>query len=227
MLEASGRIAKFLAARRGNRGGGFHYRAKPVELGAAPRQSRPMLRLSACLLAIFVLVAIAAACGHFQPRAHPLYPGPARSAAELARLSGPIAKVDGADVSSLGGTFALLPGCHVVELRRKIGEGTVSGAWSADLRQTIYAFRMKAGQSYEIDIQLQSGNNASVGNATVGSVSVQAVERDASGKTVAIIPPVRKNADIEACQVWEEDLAKAQPTAEASERADAGSAAGG
>ena len=77
-------------------------------------------------------------------------------------------------------------------------------------------------------LHLQSGNNASVGNATVGNVSVEAVERDASGKTVASIPPVRKNAEIEACQLWEEDLAKAQPTAEASERADAGgSAAGG
>ena len=105
--------------------------------------------------------------------------------------------------------------------------GEIMPPWSADLRQTTYAFRMKAGQSYEIDVHLQSGNNASVGNATVGSVSVEAVERDASGKTVAIIPPVRKHADLEACQLWEEDLAKAQPTAEASERADAGSAAGG
>ena len=227
MLGAAGRLAKFLTARRGNRVGGSHDDTKPVELGSAPGQSRPMLRLSACLLAILVLAVIAVACGHFQPTAHPLYPGPARPSAELARLTGPIAKVDGADVSRLGGTFALLPGCHLVELRRKIGEGTVSGAWSAEIGHLTYAFRMRAGQSYEIDVRLQHGNSESVGNATVGNVSVEAVERDASGQAVASIPPVRKSADLEACQLWEEELAKAEPTAEASERADAGSAAGG
>ena len=185
-----------------------------------------MRRFLAYLLTFFALAAVAVACGHFQPAAHPLYPGPARSAAEVARLSGPIATVDGADVSSLGGTFTLLPGCHVVELQKRIGEGTASGAWSTELRHATYAFRMKAGSSYEIDIRLESGSNESVGNATVGQVRVEAVERDVNGKTVANILPVRKSADVEACRRWEEESAPAEPAVRAPGNPDAGAAAG-
>jgi len=145
-------------------------------------------------------------CGHFRPAARPLYAGPVRGDAEVARLAGPIAKVDGLDVSELGGSFALLPGCHVVELRQKIGEGGVSGAWSTELRQATYAFRMKAGASYEIDVHLEPGND-SVGNANVGRARVEAVERDARGQVVANILPARRPADIEACQRWEEETA--------------------
>ncbi len=150
------------------------------------------------------LAGVGVTCGHFGPASRPLYPGPARGDAEVARLAGPIAKVDGLDVSELGGVFALLPGCHVVEVRQKIGEGGVSGAWSTELRQTTYAFRMKAGSSYEIDVHLEPGNN-SVGNANVGRAWVEAIERDARGQVVASILPARRPADLEACQRWEEE----------------------
>ncbi len=173
------------------------------------------------LVGFSVLAVAVVTCSHFQPAPHPLYPGPARSPIEVARLGGPIAKVDGADVSSLGGNFALLPGCHVVELQRKIGEGSMSGAWSRDLGHRVYAFRMRPGWSYEIAVHLQPGNDA-VGNGNVGQVTVQAIERDASGKTVANVLPVRKNADVEACQQWEEDQSKPEPSPPASASPDAG-----
>lgn len=151
---------------------------------------------------LVLLVAFVGACSHFQPATHPLYAGPVRPTAEVARLSGPIATVDGVDVSSVGTSFSLLPGCHVVELRRKIGEGSTSGAWSTELRYTRYAFRMRAGSSYEIDVQLQPGN-AAMGSANVGGVTIEAVERGPSGKIVGVIPPVQKPAQIDACVAWD------------------------
>jgi hypothetical protein len=160
----------------------------------------------ACLLA----AAGGVACGHLQPVDHPLYPGPARPSGEVARLSGPLALVDGADVSGLGSSFALLPGCHVVELQKRIGEGSTSGAWSADLRHRVYAFKMQAGHSYEIDVQLRSGNE-SVGNGTVGAVKITAVERDARGTAVGFLAPVRNNAEVQACRASADDSVERKP----------------
>lgn len=185
-----------------------------------------MRRFSACLLGFFALAIVVVACSHFQPAAHPLYPGATLPTEQVARLTGPVARVDGADVSRLDGAFALLPGCHVVELRRKIGEGTVSGAWSADIPPTTYAFRMRAGRSYEILVHLQSGNQG-VGSANVGSVRVEAVERDSEGRTVANLRPVRKPADLEACQAWDEERTKSEAGANAEGHVDAGSAVDG
>jgi hypothetical protein len=144
-----------------------------------------------------------ASCGHFGPVPHPLYPGPARPTEEVARLSGPVVTVDGANVSSLGSSFTLLPGCHVVELQPRIGEGSVSGAWSAEIRHAVYAFKMKAGHSYEIDVHLRAGNS-SVGKGTVGGVKITAVERDPRGAVVGSTTPVRNSADAEACYAWAE-----------------------
>ena len=117
----------------------------------------------------------------------------------MALLNGPIDSVDGTDVSRLGNSFALLPGCHVVGLPTRIGEGSVSGAWSVDLGRRFYAFRMQAGRSYIVEIHLQPGTD-SVGTGTVGGVEITAVEKDAHGKTLRTIPPARGEADIAACQ---------------------------
>jgi hypothetical protein len=151
------------------------------------------------LLAGVLVVVSGAACGHFQPVAHHLYPGPARPATEVARLSGPVATVDGLAVPDKATLFSLLPGCHVVELQPRIGEGSVSGAWSAEIRHRIYAFEMKAGSSYEIEVHLRPGSDA-LGTGTVGSAKIKVVERDASGALVGTIAPVRNEADIAACR---------------------------
>jgi hypothetical protein len=146
----------------------------------------------------------------------PLYDGPTRTAQEVAMLSGPVAKVDGVDVSEQGAVFALLPGCHVVTLQSRIGEGGVSGAWSADVRKQVYAFRMKAGNSYSIDVRLLPGNH-SVGTANVGSVKILAIEQDGRGKKIGTLAPARGRADIEACHAWAADAyGQAEPEGETS-----------
>jgi hypothetical protein len=132
------------------------------------------------------------------PTPYALYPGPALSANEVAVLSGPVATVDGVDVSRQGTVFSLLPGCHVVMLQSEIGEGGVSGAWSEHIRRQAYVFHMRAGNSYVIDVRLLPGNH-SVGTANVGGVKILAFEQDGSGKKLASIAPARKD-EIAACQ---------------------------
>lgn len=162
-----------------------------------------MTRTASLLGLAGVFTLAGAACRHFQVEPRPLYEGQARPASEVARLSGPVGKVDGVKVSRLGTLFALLPGCHVVELPSTLGEGSSSGAWSVDIGHVEYAFVMKPGYLYAIEIKTQPGNAASTGNADVGGVAITAVERDAGGKLLAKIPQVRTKADLEKCQATE------------------------
>lgn len=154
-----------------------------------------------------------------QVRAYPLYPNPEqpRQPETLVRLEGPIAKVDGQEIASIGTAFALLPGCHVVALLRKIGESNGNGAWSADLPPIVYAPQMIGGHSYEIEVVARFGNhttkgvaddgqiraNAEImgptGGATHGQVTITAKERDAAGSVVKVLPPARGRQDIETC----------------------------
>jgi hypothetical protein len=152
------------------------------------------------LVSIGAALALAQACAHVGASLHPLYGGPPRPANEVAILSGPIATVDGIDVSDQA-FFSLLPGCHIVVLQSSIGEGGVSGAWSADIPKHVYAFRMKAGNSYAIKVRLLPGNHG-VGTANVGGVKVTAFEQDSQGDKIGKIKPVRSEADITACHAW-------------------------
>jgi hypothetical protein len=111
------------------------------------------------LLALPLLLAGAlSGCEHIgKARPVPLYPDPAepRPPESLAHLQGPIAEVGGIDVEPYGTVFDLLPGCHVVTLRRKVGEGSVSGAWMVDLGTVIYTFHMRPGFLYTIDVSVR------------------------------------------------------------------------
>lgn len=172
----------------------------------------------------FALACMLASCRHFQSDADRLYEGEPRPPAEVAKLAGPIAKVDGVDVSELGPIFALLPGCHIVQLRSKIGEGTATGAWSEEIGRVIYAFPMRAGYLYVVDAELQAGGSASsVGNAGIGGVKLRAVEEDADGKVVAKFSKVRSKADVEKCR--EADASLRPKPEEARAQADASIAA--
>ena len=154
-----------------------------------------------------------------QGRAYPLYPNPdqPRQPETLVRLEGPIATVDGQEVASNGTAFDLLPGCHVVILRRKLGESNGNGAWSADLPRIVYAFQTIGGHSYEIEVVARFGNsttkgvaddghirvNAEImgptGGATHGQVTITAKERDSAGTVLKVLPPARGQKNIEAC----------------------------
>ena len=143
------------------------------------------------------LAAALSGCGHLgKAQPVPLYPNPdqPRPPESLAHLQGPIAKVDGVDVEPYGTVFDLLPGCHVVTLRRKVGEGGVSGAWMADLGTIIYPFHMRPGFLYTIDVSVRFRG------ASHGTMTIAAEERDASGALVSRVKPARRRQDIEACR---------------------------
>ena len=139
-----------------------------------------------------------AACAPLRSAPFPLYPPPVLAPAEVATLTGPIATVDGVEVPPKP-SYALLPGCHVVVLQSRIGEGGLSGAWSTEIRHPGYVFQMKAGHIYTIEVRLLPGSNLSVGTATVGGVKITAVEQDPSGRTLATIAPARNRATLAAC----------------------------
>lgn len=136
-------------------------------------------------------------CAHFQGEPRRLYAGPALPPVETALLSGYVAKVDDVDVSHLGGPFTLLPGCHVVTSRDKVGDDSPSGAWSVVMAPSTFAFRMQAGRAYEILVQRQ-GSGSETAN-----LKMRAVERDASGKKLGDVAPSHGKADLEACRAWE------------------------
>lgn len=126
--------------------------------------------------------------------------------AQTAVLSGYVAKVDDVDVSHLGGPFTLLPGCHVVTSRDKVGNDSPSGAWSVVMAQLTFAVRMQAGRTYEIQAQRQGGGSETA------SLKMRAVELDGNGKKLGEVQPSHGKADIDACRAWEaERPSQAQP----------------
>jgi hypothetical protein len=137
-----------------------------------------------------------AACG-LKAMPVPLYPHPEqrRPAEDVATLQGPIASVDDERVARKGRTFELLPGCHVVELTRDLGEGSDSGAWAAHLPRIVYALRMRPAHTYVIAYQAE--NTSSM----VGRLTIKAFERSPSGQTTRL-SPAGSSTEIEACRRW-------------------------
>jgi hypothetical protein len=149
-------------------------------------------------LILTALLALAASGCVGQVRAVPLYPnhGQRLGHDKLAMLQGPIGTVDGQDVEAMGASFELLPGCHLVTLRSKIGEGNERGAWTADLHPMLFAFKMKPGYLYAFEYR------AEFGSAGHGQLFMTARELDASGATVSLLLPSRDGRDIDECRSW-------------------------
>lgn len=150
-----------------------------------------------------VSVAVAlliAACIARSGEPHPLYPNAEvrRPAEQVARLFGPIASVDGQDVSRLGKSFSVLPGCHVVQLLNKVGAINTSngGGYVGMTGGAVFALRMRANFTYEIDVQVQSVTGP------VGQLAIQAWERPADGSSATPIAPARSAEEIADCQWW-------------------------
>lgn len=87
----------------------------------------------------------------------------------------------------------LLPGCHVVVVKPKIGAGDGQGAWSADLGRVVYAFSMRAGKLYSIEAVpvFQSAGH--------GTVTLRAYERNGDGSAVRSVGAVAQEREIAAC----------------------------
>jgi hypothetical protein len=149
--------------------------------------------------AALVAALLIPACIAREGRPYALYPNPERARApqEVARLVGPIGDVDGREVSRLGRSFALLPGCHQVKLARKVGEvNTVSPTgYVATLPPDVtYVLNMQAGHSYEFEVHVR-------GNAgpTTTDAFVFGWDRDAQGHGTSIPEPA-PNAPPQSCE---------------------------
>jgi hypothetical protein len=137
---------------------------------------------------------------------YPLYPNPETRLARgaVARLVGtcsgpeclsPIASIDGHDITSLGGSFDLLPGCHLVELRRNVVESNMYVAWTGFMPATLFAMRMSAGHRYIIRREIVQG----IGGQ--GRLTVSALDEDPAGASTPLAP-ARGAEDIASCQAW-------------------------
>jgi hypothetical protein len=128
-----------------------------------------------------------------------LYPNPEqpRAPQEVARLVGPIGIVDGRDVSRLGKSFALQPGCHHVQLAKKVAEVNTVGptAYVATLPPDVtYALDMRASHTYEFEVHVR-GNTG----PTTTDAFVSAWDRDADGHATPIPEPAA-NAPPQDCE---------------------------
>lgn len=129
---------------------------------------------------------------------YPLYPTDAgvRPRESLARLFGPIALVDGRNVSGLGDAYELLPGCHGVWTRGQPVDSTnyvaVSGSRSTGGR--YFVLRMKPGYSYIV-------KNVTEGDMSLSRlrIVVKTEEIDPKGESSRDIYPSHEE-DLEACE---------------------------
>ena len=152
---------------------------------------------SAADVALLALLLPACITGGGHPRQ--LYPGDARPPAETARLAGSIGTVDGQDVSRLGKSFALLPGCHVVRPPAKVAEidKTSPNSYVASVPSDVtFAFQMQPRHTYEIQVR----PDENTGHTAV-IAAVQAWDRDEQGGSTPVAP-IKSTAEIEACQAW-------------------------
>ena len=154
---------------------------------------------------IAVIIAVATLTFSCHPRGDvpgvPLYPNGATMRLprdQIAQVVGPLAKVDGQDVLSQGGGFDLLPGCHIVELDRRMAtDYPASGVYlSGQFPRTIYALRLKAGARYVIRRQLFSEGQTGV------RVVLSAREEDDTGAAADLVP-AKSAEDFKACKDWE------------------------
>lgn len=145
----------------------------------------------------FVVAALSGACATVEAVGTPLYPPqvPAPGAAEVAVLTGYVRYVDEVRVASRGGTFRLLPGCHLVRTPPSWGraEGT-HGAVVVKTGEIPFALPMRAGHTYVIEVVVDPVATVMV------EAELRAVERDPEGTVTRRFTPGATAAALEHCQ---------------------------
>jgi hypothetical protein len=153
------------------------------------------------------LTALALGCLASEAPAVPLYPNAAAAPlppGRVADVMGPIGKIDGRDVSGLGGRFDLLPGCHVVELERQSDNNNYSltggiyltGSYPA----VTYFLRMRAGGRYIIR---RDAVTEGIGQTVR---TVLAAREEMPDGAVTDLAPAQSAAELSACKAWEATL---------------------
>jgi hypothetical protein len=151
-------------------------------------------------LSVWALVCAGlSACASDAVRGVALYPPePPRLRREIALLIGPVETVDGRNVGAQGPIFELLPGCHIVELGDSVGQIGERESLAALSSARVYAFRMRAGHTYRIDVP--RGGTPSSAYPTSGNRTV-AREENEHGQ-VAFVPLAMSSYDLNACRQW-------------------------
>jgi hypothetical protein len=130
--------------------------------------------------------------------AYPLYPNRETRVLtrdQIARLFGPIASVDGRDVSRLGGAFEVLPGCHVVRTRADQVESTSYVTVIGRPGGRVFALRTKPGYTYIVKREVSD---------RFGSMYLRAdtfaQELSETGAETSVIHPADSPDELAACE---------------------------
>jgi hypothetical protein len=189
-----------------------------AELGTRPAcdgHRRPRALLLALSVAFIALRCVRAE----QPPGYPLYPNagarlPREQVAQLTSSmpggsavgAGSLAfikAIDGRDVSTLDTAFELLQGCHIVETASRLLITNEVMTWHGDIGMRTFAFRMRAGHSYTVKVELVQSMGSS------GRVLLFGVEQNSTGTETERIEVAKSAADLQACQAWGAKLAAA------------------
>jgi hypothetical protein len=114
---------------------------------------------------------------------------------QVSTLSGYVQFVDDKDVSSLGGYFELLPGCHVIGTPSHWADQSTGGNvhLTATTGRWTFALPMRAGYQYRIEVQ------AGVITAVTGPLRIKGYESDLRGNKTREFERATSQKDIEAC----------------------------
>jgi len=138
-------------------------------------------------------------------RPYRLYPpGPQPLGPEqVSTLTGYMQFVDNKDVSSFGGYFELLPGCHVIGTPSRTGVPTpgrtsvgtfTTGRWT-------FALPMKAGHQYRIEV------STGVMTGSLVRITIKGYESDLRGNKTREFEHATSPKDIQACKEEADKLA--------------------
>ena len=114
---------------------------------------------------------------------------------QVATLTGYVQFVDDKDVSSLGGYFELLPGCHVIGTPSHWADQSLGGnTLDATTGRWTFALPMRAGHQYRIEVR--------TGMPTASTVpfTIKGYERDLGGHQTREFERAKSQKDIEACR---------------------------
>lgn len=167
-------------------------------LGAGPRG-----------VAAYAALVMGFGCITSEPPSYPLYAPIADPAprTQVARLSGYVRNIDGRDVSSLGHSFGLLPGCHVVQTPSQWGALGLDGVVVVSTGVRAFALVVRPGHQYAVRVMAPGPLAWSSGRG-----QVTADEKDRDGHVTATFEATSNEDDLWACKRTARVIAAVQPT---------------